>query len=120
MIWEVRYQGCSGDCHKALLQRLLRDLEHVAVDLGKFIQEEHPVVRRRHYVRHGDVLSHGRQGRGDRRCETATLCPTWGCARRRSGPTLEREVGPRAMPGRADEAHGCLPGRHHLLLRAGR
>ena len=32
----------------------------------------------------------------------------------------EREVGPRAVPGRADEAHGRLPGRHHVLLRAGR
>ena len=27
---------------------------------------------------------------------------------------------PRAIPGRADEANGRLPGRHHVLLRAGR
>ena len=32
----------------------------------------------------------------------------------------EREVGPRAVPARADEANGRLPGRHHILLRAGR
>src|SRR5262245_44783818 len=32
----------------------------------------------------------------------------------------EREVRPRAIPDRADEAYGRLPGRHHVLLRAGR
>jgi hypothetical protein len=32
----------------------------------------------------------------------------------------ERKVGPRAPAGRADEAHGRLPGRYDLRLRAGR
>src|SRR6266571_8869670 len=32
----------------------------------------------------------------------------------------ERKVSPRAVPDRANEANGRLPGRHHVLLRAGR
>jgi hypothetical protein len=35
-----------------LLERLAQDFQHVAFELGQFIQKEHAVVRQRHFAGH--------------------------------------------------------------------
>jgi hypothetical protein len=43
--------------YDTLLQRLAQHLEHVAVELGQFIQEEHAVMGQRHLPRRRDLAA---------------------------------------------------------------
>jgi hypothetical protein len=45
MLWRL----CSSE---TLLEGLAQDLQHMAAELRQFIEEEHAVVRQRHFARH--------------------------------------------------------------------
>jgi hypothetical protein len=70
--WPLQIQRCAGGVRaigdeansdvRAIVtipssQRLAQDFQHMAAELGPFIQEAHAVVRQRHLARHGDVAS---------------------------------------------------------------
>ena len=42
---------------EVVLERLAQDLQDLASELGRLIQEEHPVLGQRHLLRHGHVAA---------------------------------------------------------------
>ena len=57
--------GRAGDGHRAVLERLAQNLEHVLLELRQLVEEEHAVVGERHLARPGHVAAADQAGVGD-------------------------------------------------------